>query len=149
MAPERECPALRWPLRRWCHWSTVRFLNCPWTEMSCLSSICLCAILQLCLCITSTSTKPCGGTHLHTHLHTPLWWVTSQGLKWNSTEAFNPFSFFLFFSQNEFPFFFFSQNFHLIDYNMLVFTVIVLARRLIAAIVKEVMCIIFYLCMSF
>lgn len=30
------------------------------------------------------------------------------------------------------------QNFHLIDYNMLVFTVIVLARRLIAAIVKEV-----------
>lgn len=30
------------------------------------------------------------------------------------------------------------QNFHLIDYNMLVFTIIVLARRLIAAIVKEV-----------
>lgn len=30
------------------------------------------------------------------------------------------------------------QNFHLIDYNMLVFTVIILARRLIAAIVKEV-----------
>lgn len=32
----------------------------------------------------------------------------------------------------------FVQNFHLIDYNMLVFTIIVLARRLIAAIVKEV-----------
>lgn len=30
------------------------------------------------------------------------------------------------------------QNFHLIDYNMLVFTIIILARRLIAAIVKEV-----------
>ncbi|KAA8582335.1 hypothetical protein FQN60_009075 [Etheostoma spectabile] len=30
-----------------------------------------------------------------------------------------------------------SLNFHLIDYNMLVFTVIILARRLIAAIVKE------------
>ncbi|TRY86822.1 hypothetical protein DNTS_020540 [Danionella cerebrum] len=30
-----------------------------------------------------------------------------------------------------------SLNFHLIDYNMLVFTIIVLARRLIAAIVKE------------
>lgn len=30
------------------------------------------------------------------------------------------------------------QNFHLIDYNMLVFTVIILARRLIAAVVKEV-----------
>lgn len=30
------------------------------------------------------------------------------------------------------------QNFHLIDYNMLVFIVIILARRLIAAIVKEV-----------
>lgn len=32
----------------------------------------------------------------------------------------------------------FLQNFHLIDYNMLVFTIIILARRLIAAIVKEV-----------
>lgn len=31
-----------------------------------------------------------------------------------------------------------SLNFHLIDYNMLVFTIIILARRLIAAIVKEV-----------
>ncbi|XP_006786040.1 transmembrane protein 39B isoform X1 [Neolamprologus brichardi] len=30
-----------------------------------------------------------------------------------------------------------SLNFHLIDYNMLVFTIIILARRLIAAIVKE------------
>lgn len=30
------------------------------------------------------------------------------------------------------------QNFHLIDYNMLVFTIIILARRLVAAIVKEV-----------
>ena len=35
-------------------------------------------------------------------------------------------------------FFFYMQNFHLIDYNMLVFTIIILARRLIAAIVKEV-----------
>lgn len=34
--------------------------------------------------------------------------------------------------------FYYLQNFHLIDYNMLVFTIIVLARRLIAAIVKEV-----------
>lgn len=33
---------------------------------------------------------------------------------------------------------FYPQNFHLIDYNMLVFTIIILARRLIAAIVKEV-----------
>lgn len=38
----------------------------------------------------------------------------------------------------KFDFFFHLQNFHLIDYNMLVFTVIILARRLIAAIVKEV-----------
>ncbi len=44
------------------------------------------------------------------------------------------------FPQNEFVLSL--QNFHLIDYNMLVFTIIVLARRLIAAIVKEVMCII-------
>ncbi len=34
--------------------------------------------------------------------------------------------------------FYYLQNFHLIDYNMLVFTIIILARRLIAAIVKEV-----------
>lgn len=39
----------------------------------------------------------------------------------------------------KFDFFFLNlQNFHLIDYNMLAFTVIILARRLIAAIVKEV-----------
>lgn len=38
-----------------------------------------------------------------------------------------------------------SQNFHLIDYNMLVFTIIILARRLIAAIVKEVRTIFFIL----
>lgn len=34
--------------------------------------------------------------------------------------------------------YFLPKNFHLIDYNMLVFTIIVLSRRLIAAIVKEV-----------
>lgn len=38
------------------------------------------------------------------------------------------------------------QNFHLIDYNMLAFTVIVLARRLIAAIVKEVRSVFNLLC---